>query len=149
MQPGVRRLLADILLGISREEIDLRARSMLQAEALERKMRRQRHAASRAHRERRDLEHREATAELAEKVLSRAGPGYCELGDHPTMDARELHHLDGGSGKRRQNQAISNVVAACHECHMAYHLNAKAFLPMLRAWAERHAYTLPRRKPFL
>lgn len=83
---------------------------------------------------------------LVALVMARAA-GRCELGDH---DAEEMdpHHLEGGSGRRRQGEWVGNVMAACRSCHDAYHLNVRAFVARVVAWCKAYGYPLPRRKEF-
>jgi hypothetical protein len=84
-----------------------------------------------AKRERRRAEHRAETARIRKAVFDRAD-GRCE-GIVSITDAKdswvqqcpnaptELHHLRGGSGRRRQKQTVENCRAYCFECHRAAH----------------------------
>jgi hypothetical protein len=96
----------------------------------------------------------EAAAETAETsrirvaCLTRAA-GRCELCGRPLVAGEEeMAHLDGGSGKRRQMQRVSNCLIAHHVCHQGpCGLDRKplAWLPAVKAWAARHGYPVPDR----
>ena len=58
--------------------------------------------------------HRESTSAIRRKVMERAG-GYCEACLAPSGDLR-LDHWLGGSGRRRQAQAVGNTWALCRSC---------------------------------
>jgi hypothetical protein len=76
-----------------------------------------------AKRERRRAEHREETAAIRKAVFERA-EGKCEgvfLQARCFRPATELHHLEGGVGRRRQKQTVENCRAYCFECHRAAH----------------------------
>ncbi len=92
-------------------------------------------------REKRDRRrsHAEATADLRARVFARAR-GLCEIcGDTAT----QMHHLDGGSGKRREKQAVGNCIALCSTDHWRCH-NASAGVRVgLQTWAAMYGYDLP------
>jgi hypothetical protein len=86
---------------------------------------------------------RTASAELRRTVVERAG-GICELRWYCLYaPGTELHHLEGGSGRRQQKQAVSNCVLACMPCHRGYHKTPQEFFPSIKQWAERWGYPLP------
>lgn len=60
----------------------------------------------------------------------------------------ELCHLDGGSGKRVQEQWIGNVLIEHHRCHQGpggLDVKPTLWLPQVKAWAGRHGYPVPAR----
>lgn len=68
----------------------------------------------------------------------------------PPRYAHELHHLEGGSGRRRERQSVSNCVALCLSCHREYHSDPWEFRGRVVAWADRTGCPLPpyfRREP--
>lgn len=85
---------------------------------------------------------------IVRKVMLR--PGFeCELGRHSVLTSGvDPHHLEGGSGKRRQGQSERNVIRACRECHDAYHMNPRAFVDTVKAWCAAWGYPLPNRKEY-
>jgi hypothetical protein len=124
----------NVILGMSLEPL-----AVAEAQSLLPKLRERKAPAKRlpgeskaAKRERRRAEHREETARIRKAVFERAG-GHCE---GPVLWVRtandvtyarcfrtptELHHLEGGSGRRRQKQTVENCRAYCFECHRAAH----------------------------
>jgi 5-methylcytosine-specific restriction endonuclease McrA len=88
---------------------------------------------------------RAASGVLRQAVFDRAA-GLCEfcgvVANH-SCAPRHLHHLEGGSGRRTQKQAIENCVALCVLCHRAYHRRPADYLLLVKQWAERHGYPLP------
>lgn len=51
---------------------------------------------------------------LFQSVVERAG-GQCEVcGSNQGI---ELHHILGGTGRRRQQERYETIVALCYECH--------------------------------
>jgi hypothetical protein len=99
--------------------------------------------AARVRKEGKAATHREETARIREAVFQRAG-GKCELCPWiPPRDATELHHMEGGAGRRREKQAISNCVALCFGCHRDYHNDTWEFHGRVVAWALRTGNPLP------
>jgi hypothetical protein len=111
------------------------------------------------------VEHQERTRRAEERereevsdgvwraVLERAGRARgdyrCELcGLALPPESLEPHHLEMGSGKRRQQETTKNVMAVCRSCHDAYHMSERAFVPKVRAWCAENRYPLPNRKAF-
>lgn len=86
--------------------------------------------------------HREYTTALRLDVFNRAQE-LCELcqTNYPT----EMHHLEGGHGRRRQLQAIDNCMAVCLDCHRRYHRDPLAFHAHIEEWAAEHGYPMPSR----
>lgn len=80
---------------------------------------------------------------LRAAVFQRAAD-VCELICMPGNRATELHHLEGGSG-RKALQKMENCVAACWWCHRDYHRNPEAFRARIMAWASHYGYPIPRR----
>jgi len=61
------------------------------------------------------------TAALREKVIALARIS-CERCQRSTLPAMgHMHHLQGGSGRRRQEQNITNVAWLCGDCHRTLH----------------------------
>lgn len=89
-----------------------------------------------AKRERKRLTHREEMEVLRMAVFTRAG-GRCEFVNWKgTPEAfrcertpSELHHLEGGSGRRRQRQTVENCRAYCFDCHRAAHRASRRSAP--------------------
>jgi 5-methylcytosine-specific restriction endonuclease McrA len=86
---------------------------------------------------------RATSAELRAKVLERAlaSSGGCELCGGP--GALEMHHLERGSGRRREHQAVENCMGICGFCHREYHRDPKQFFGDIESWAKEHGYPLP------
>jgi hypothetical protein len=60
----------------------------------------------------------------------------------------DMCHLDGGSGKRRQNASVRNCLMEHRICHLGpggLDRAPLAWLPKVKEWAERHGYPLPER----
>ena len=124
MNRSLRQLLQDAAAG---RDVSARARELLKpkrrgpAKALPGEARQ-------ANRERRSREYSEATEAIRIAVFARAG-GRCEA--YPwigTTDlsrcprpATDLHHLEGGVGRRRQRQTVENTRAFCRPCHEEAH----------------------------
>lgn len=95
-----------------------------------------------------DVAERAETTRIRVACVARAG-GRGELCGRP-LDPREAEmcHLDGGSGKRRQKQAVSNCLMEHHECHqgpLGLDRKPSAWTPAVEAWAARHGYPVPER----
>lgn len=72
----------------------------------------------------RRAERREALARLRLAVFDRAN-GRCEkCGLHTPSD---LHHMRGGSGRRREAQTMGNCVALCRACHAEAERHKRTF----------------------
>lgn len=89
------------------------------------------------------------TAEIREACVRRAD-GRGELCGEPFSDLypAEMCHLDGGNGKRRQQQSERNCLMEHHLCHQgAGGLDRvpTVWLPFVKEWAQRHGYPLPER----
>jgi hypothetical protein len=88
------------------------------------------------------------TAALRAACVARAD-GRGELCGHPLdMERAEMCHLDGGSGKRTQQQSIRNCVMEHHDCHQGrggFDVVPRQWIPEVERWAERHGYSLPER----
>jgi hypothetical protein len=110
--------------------------------------RREIHAGSRAARRGRFRATRTATADLRPEALARA-KGRGELCGYPLgIEPGDLCHLDGGSGKRTQEQWIGNVCIEHHRCHQGpggLDVQPLKWLAQVKAWADRHGYPVPRR----
>ena len=68
-------------------------------------------------------EYRERTRVLREIVMDLANYR-CERCAEPQLllpSKGHMHHVIGGSGKRRQQQSIENVAWLCADCHRALH----------------------------
>jgi hypothetical protein len=57
----------------------------------------------------------------------------------------EWHHMEGGSGRRREKESEQNTAAICQSCHKGWHHYgpAASFILLVKQWAERHGYPLP------
>jgi hypothetical protein len=97
---------------------------------------------ARERREKKAAAHRLETALLRAEVFTR-GAWNCEF--CRTAEATEMHHLEGGIGRRRQMQSVENCVALCAKCHRGYHGDPKEIAPTVLAWAETHGYPVPSR----
>jgi hypothetical protein len=103
----------------------------------------------------------EEMAELRAKVFARAG-GKGELcgvntvsiygttwsGDQVLLCRQEpiqLAHLNGGIGRRRQQQSIENCVAEHATCHSDLDARPLIWLPLVKTWCARYGYPLPER----
>ena len=86
--------------------------------------------------------HAKETAAIRLACFLRAG-NRCELCGFniPT----ELHHLLGGSGRRRQRQAVENCMAICLLCHREYHSSPDSLAPKVAEWCKRYGYPPIRR----
>ncbi len=94
-------------------------------------------------------ERNERTAAIRALCVERA-QGRGELCGEPFSDfyPAEMCHLDGGSGKRRQQQSVENCLMEHHLCHQgAGGLDRipLTWLKFVKLWAARHGYPLPER----
>jgi 5-methylcytosine-specific restriction endonuclease McrA len=66
--------------------------------------------------------HREETSAIRAAVMKRAD-GRCEVcgASEAPYNPLHMHHTVMGSGKRRQQQNVSNCVALCMGCHRKAH----------------------------
>jgi hypothetical protein len=72
----------------------------------------------------------------------------CELcGDSTVLLRTELHHLEHGSAKSR-DERMSNVMIVHPHCHQSYHLNVSAFVDDVKKWCSRYGYPLPNRREY-
>ena len=78
-------------------------------------------------------------------VINRA-KDMCELCGK--WGANEPHHLLGGSGRRRQEQTVENVMAVHRGCHDSFHRAPWEFKDRVKAWCEKHGYPLPNRREY-
>lgn len=83
------------------------------------------------------LSKKEETARIREFCFGRAADRceFCTL-NRPS----ELHHLEGGNGRRRQRQSEKNCVAICEWCHRFYHRDPASFAVIVAAWCAKHGY---------
>jgi hypothetical protein len=81
------------------------------------------------------------TAAIRAEVMERAD-GKCELCGGP--GALEMHHLERGSGRRREHQTIGNCMGICGFCHREYHREPSQFYSVIESWAAEHGYPKPR-----
>jgi hypothetical protein len=103
--------------------------------------------ASVAHSERRRAEEEvagaEASAETWAAVQGRA-PFRCELTSIPHItEAPEPHHLEGGRGRRQQNEGPHNVMSVCRTCHDLFHARPSRYDDRVRAWCAYYHFPLP------
>lgn len=63
-------------------------------------------------------------------------------------DPLDAHHLEGGHGKRRQQERLENLITAHRSCHDAYHDRPSAFVERVKRWCDRNRYPYPRRKEY-
>ncbi len=102
---------------------------------------------------RQDAALRAETARVRERCVQRALRfGWVgELCGRPlprNPDEAQMCHLDGGSGKRRQQQSVRNCLMEHHECHqgpLGFDKKPLAWLPDVKRWAARHDYLVPER----
>jgi len=101
-------------------------------------------------------------AELREKVLARAGgkgelcglgvvriysDGCWSRGEVPKQEygPSQLAHLNGGIGRRRQQQSMENCIAEHATCHSDMDARPLIWLPLVKSWCARYGYPLPER----
>jgi hypothetical protein len=80
-----------------------------------------------AKRERKRTTHRERTAQIREERMAIA-LGQCEGSSHVMRCQRlatQMHHLAGGSGRRRQQQSVETVRMLCEYHHREAHREAR------------------------
>lgn len=78
---------------------------------------------------------------LRTQVLNRAN-GSCEFcGADRKL---QLHHLLGGSGRRRQQQSERTCAAVCSICHNAYHAAPAYRTKQLWEWSNRTGFPIPK-----
>lgn len=75
--------------------------------------------------------------EVSERAESESG-GRCEW--FCPGEINDPHHLLGGSGRRRVEEAVDTVAGICRECHDGYEDNNPEVLERARKWAERHGF---------
>jgi hypothetical protein len=84
---------------------------------------------------------RAASAAIRALVFDRADV-ICELCS--SVPATQLHHMEGGSGRRRQTETTANCMAVCRWCHTEWHENgAVVFADRVKQWAAVNGYPLP------
>ena len=105
---------------------------------------------------------RQATemAELRAKVFERAGGKgeLCEVGSAPFLFVGhnsgvtrnsgvvdQLCHLNGGIGRRRQQQSLEGCVAEHDYCHRALDSRPTEWIERVKAHCARYSYHLPER----
>jgi hypothetical protein len=85
----------------------------------------------------------EASAETWAAVQGRA-PFRCELTSIPHItEAPEPHHLEGGRGRRQQNEGPHNVMSVCRTCHDLFHARPSRYDDRVRAWCAYYHFPLP------
>jgi len=83
-------------------------------------------------------------AAIREEVMERAArSGGCEICGGPGV--LQMHHLESGSGRRLQMQAVSNCIGICGFCHREYHRDPKWFTVDITEWCGAYGYPLPAR----
>jgi hypothetical protein len=102
----------------------------------------------------------EEMAELRAEVFARAGGKgeLCGLGSTPVMVIERkgdlcmypgvvshLCHLNGGIGRRRQQQSVENCVAEHEYCHHAFDDRPLEWIDRVKAHCARYGYPLPER----
>lgn len=75
----------------------------------------------------------DALTSLRAEVTARCA-GWCEL--CRLNQAREIHHILGGSGRRRRREEADTLIALCLACHAAIHINQFRALERLARWAK-------------
>jgi hypothetical protein len=60
-------------------------------------------------------------------------------------EPNQLAHLNGGIGRRRQQQSIENCVAEHASCHSGLDARPLVWLPLVKTWCARYGYPLPER----
>lgn len=92
--------------------------------------------------------YKQSAREIRTIVFERS-EGHCELGvaclAREVPDSLEWHHLEQGSGRRRQQEAVSNTMAVCRACHRAYHHDPETFRFAVEEWAHAFGYPTPSR----
>lgn len=79
----------------------------------------------------------------------RLGAVFCEL-CHKAHRKLELHHIEGGIGRRRERQCLANVALACERCHGESKKNSSRYFELLAAFIAHYHYPEPaclRRRP--
>ena len=90
--------------------------------------------------------HCEATGKLRAQAMERAD-SRCEVcGGDDELGPLHMHHIEGGSGRRRERQRIENVILLCAWDHDQAHRTPRRFRLALRPWREKHGYR-PHREP--
>jgi hypothetical protein len=76
--------------------------------------------------------------QLRHEVIVRAA-GACEWCGDPVPPG-ELHHVLGGSGRRRQEERLDTLAFLCLACHKEVHAGRAAVLENAVAWTYRHGF---------
>lgn len=78
------------------------------------------------------MERRLRLAEVRHEVVVRCA-GYCEL---CRLDrVRELHHILGGTGRRKKEERLDTLIGLCLTCHASIHSGDLRALHRLARWA--------------